>query len=646
MLHYKRANNILKYLIFNNYPIKISELEQIFNVKERTIKYDIKNINQEISKYNIKIKNIRNLGYMIILENKNDNLKDIYNKIFLNNNIYEQNLENSDDRIIYILKLLLFNDEYVNFYDLAQNMFISESTMNQDLKKLKSILKTFNLKLKTKSNIGTKLIGNEFDKREIITNYIIERKNDNYITYFTKNELEIFQNLNLEYIKRIVLEEFNKSYIVLHDFNLKNIISHFALSILRIKSKNIMTENIKYSNDENLNKIYSKFENIINNITIKLENEFNVKFNMVEKKYILLHFIKNSCDIEKDNIEKSKFIVDQMLNYIYNFYKFDLRDDTELHENLVNHINSVLYFKSLNIENRNPIMKTIRCNLNLAFEMAQTCANFALKNHNINLSNDDLGFIAIHLAVALEKFSPNVSKLNILIINTFKFQSSQLIKLQLENYYQNSIKIADIISYTKFNEYDLKNIDLIISDITIKTLDIPIINVGMQLVKNDFEKINFVISKKLQQEKFLNFFSKDLFFKKDFDDKLEAIDFISDKLYKKGIVYKNFKQNVIKREAISTTVIDEDIAIPHPIELCSKKTKLTVLISEKGILWDDDTKVKLLIFFSVKKEDFEDLKYIFKIFMQIIENYNLKKDIISSKNFDEFINHLNSINLY
>ena len=66
-----RKRNILKELMASNTPITAGYLGQILEVSSRTIREDIKDLNQILSKHGAEIKSTRGIGYELeIIETK------------------------------------------------------------------------------------------------------------------------------------------------------------------------------------------------------------------------------------------------------------------------------------------------------------------------------------------------------------------------------------------------------------------------------------------------------------------------------------------------------------------------------------------------------------------------------------------------
>ena len=134
----------------NNW-IDANELANIFNVSSRTVRNYVRNINRNYPKLIIS----SNKGYKID-QNK-------YNEF----NNYNVNFEDiNKERVQYILNQLLLKEE-VDVYDLADELTISDSSIEKAILLVKDYLHDFGMKIDRKRNI-IRLNGTESSKRQLI----------------------------------------------------------------------------------------------------------------------------------------------------------------------------------------------------------------------------------------------------------------------------------------------------------------------------------------------------------------------------------------------------------------------------------------------------------------------------------------------
>ena len=182
----QREMNILKYLIkkpSSNYK----ELAEIFQISERTIRNNVDKINLFLKKNKLEEIKIKN-GNLIF--NTSQEFSGIN---FLLDNSY---ILNQTERIE-ILKLLFCFSKDINLTKAADYLKVSRTTIKSDFEILKNEIKSLNLNVKYKQNIGFFISGNKKYirslKTEVFSKYIPIYIKELYLSNFDKIIYELFQ---------------------------------------------------------------------------------------------------------------------------------------------------------------------------------------------------------------------------------------------------------------------------------------------------------------------------------------------------------------------------------------------------------------------------------------------------------------------
>ena len=123
----ERQKSVVKYLRDIDEWVKGSELAKILDVTDRTIRNDIISINKFYDK-DIII-SVKGRGYKY-----ND-----FAKVSNTDNITDIGALIAIERWVYIVKKLIVFKEGINLFDLAEELFISESTLQNDIIKIKRV---------------------------------------------------------------------------------------------------------------------------------------------------------------------------------------------------------------------------------------------------------------------------------------------------------------------------------------------------------------------------------------------------------------------------------------------------------------------------------------------------------------------------
>ncbi|MEI0698835.1 PRD domain-containing protein [Brachyspira intermedia] len=612
-MNVKYIKEILSLLSADSY-ITAEALSKQLNVSEKTIRTKVKEINYELQKFNIKIESKPRYGYKLICDNY-DNFKSIDLILNINNDM--------DYRIRIIFKYLIeLDSEYIKSDDICDSLDISKTTLTNILKIMEYNLKYHNLKLERRPNYGIKLIGNEFD----IRNFII----CNYLNDF------LYENNMNEKLIGIIINFLNKYEIKFSEINLENFIQYINVSINRIKNNKFICD---CENDiiKDIAEEIRLSKELINHI----QNEIDIDFNDTEILFIAIHMAsKNLFSINENynSVIQDKFsdIIDKMLDMVYKNLKIDLRNNFNLILLLNQHMIPLDIRIRYNIFQKNPMLNDIKNNYSLSFLLASESAAILKDYYNKDISEDEIGYLALLFQIGLEETVESINKMNILIVcGSGKTTSNLLVtKYRKEfNDYIENIYAADLIG---LKDFDFSKIDYVFSTVPINLkLPVPIVYISNFLksddiinVKNTFESLNRNI--------ILDYYKEEMF-TTDIkgETKEEIIKNICEDIKKYKNIPDNFYELVMKREQLAETDIGNLVAIPHPIEVVTKDTFVYVAVLDKPILWQKNN-VQVVFLISVSNKN-DDLKNFYEYTINFLLNENSVKKLIENKTFENLI---------
>lgn len=638
MFPYNRLNEIFDYVRQDNI-ISVNRLASLLHVTDRTIRSDIQIINEILEKNGSKIKLKRKTGYYIEI---NDQEK--YNAFLYaikQNKMNNLELDTSQDRIKYLLNILLYSNNYISLDDLADKIYVSKNTLQNYIKTLKNIFLKYNLEYISKTNVGIKVIGNENDKRKCLVENVLSFNFQNYVTGFTKDEYTLFEGIDLDLLKQIIANKLTVAQIKTNDFNFKNLIIHFALMISRIQFD-------CYINTNNAIKIDDNYANFINDIAKEIEEAFDITISEGEKKYIYSHLVANTrLNDLVSNDNKIKALVEELLNNIYYDYNFDLRNDEILSHDLFLHFKSILNTKSLALNKRNPLLNTIKANFPLAFDITLTCITKIFNKPPYILTEDEIGYVSLHVGAAIERcFSGSLQRKSVILVCGSGQATTRMLEARLNVFFKDKIMIVHRASYNEFINYtkrELLNIDFVISTIPLKSNYVPTITVDFSLNNQNIEDISkFLTSISLDKMKKSNkFFDKNLFLHLDkIESKETLLKQMCHLMEEQNIVDNDYFDYVMERENLAKTNMNEIFALPHPMRLCAKDTKVAVAIIDEPLTWYKQDTVQIIFLLAIKQGDKQDIEHLYDIFIEIVNNPKLQQNIIHCHDFDSFINNL------
>jgi len=634
-----RMNQILRELMTADTPVTGSYLASVNEVTTRTIRDDIKNLDSLLNENGAKIISVISKGYKLEIWDK-QNFQRYLQSISVENSFYNKEAPKTpEDRVIYLIIRFLLSDHYIKLDDLADELYISKSTIQLDMKSVKEILQKYDITLEARPNYGLRAIGEEIKVRFCLSEYVLDRNRQSNSSLDTPLP-SIFFDENRMRIQEIILEEIKKYDITLSDIAINNLLIHIIIAHRRIKSGHYVAL-IHADMDEMTNQIEY---HVAKEIVKEVESLYEVTFPEQEVAYIAMHLLgtkmvsqkKGHIDhvIEEDIYKLVKFILAKMEEKL----ELGIEKDEELIFGISMHLKPAVNRIKYGMNIRNPMLSEIKNNYPLAYE-AGIIAGLAIKEYiGIEMDENEIGYLALHIGAAMERKKLQTGSKKCLVVCASGQGTAQLIYYRLKSYFGSNLEVVGTTEFYMLKQYNLKNIDFIVSSIPIKeSFDVPIIEVNAILKESDLKAIEKFIMQTKNNQPVLSFFKSELIFlKQKFDSKDEVFQFLYKQLMEKKLADETFLEAVYEREKVASTSFGNLVAIPHPITPQTEETFLCVCTLERPIIWNNSP-VQLIFLLCVKKDSQEDLQEMYEVLGQIIEDKAKVLKLLKASNNDEMI---------
>lgn len=617
-----RIKQIFDYLTLDYDYHTSKEIGEEMELSSKTIRKEINHLNSVIKDKGAIIESKPGVGFIFIIKDEEKF------KLFLKNDWYKYayyQQEDGDKNLRYenILRLFLFSNSYIKQYELSEVFHVSESQINKDIPYIRQILESYGINLISRPYYGMKIEGDEKNIRLAIKNEIGE---DPILFEDDKN-----RDLFIEIQKVIEDIDFGEDYYMPY-VSFKNLVIHIYISILRIKQKKYIISSKDFEE-----KIISSEEfKIANDIVDILQEKLKIEIPNQELTYITMHLIaKNTISNQEKLSNEILEISQEIIDEIYKVSKYDFRENIDFYFSLAMHLGPLINRIKYGFDMKNPVLSDIKEN-QVAFFIATIASNVISNHYNTRLSEDEIGYIALHIMTAMKYNS--YQKKDILVVCGSGNSSAQILKSQLESRFFKQINKLDLTDVYKINQYDLDSYDFIVSSIDLdKKTKTPIVNVDILFKQKDIVNIQKEL-KRSGTEEIVKIFNNSVFIRdvniKDMD---EAFEIISNKAHKltelsKGEIISQF----IQREALGSTALVKYVALPHILQQVDTESFSVILIAKKPFIWDGE-EVQLIYSLFVGKEPVDMSLYYEKLGNFLVNNKAITK-VIKVKNATEFMN--------
>ncbi len=607
----ERKAKVLNSILATDEWITANQLATITNVSPRTIKSYVKDINEHFPNAVIIASN---QGYKITNSNK-EKLKEEYKLAHLAN---VQNI---------ILGKLLVNsnqqESFLDVYKLATEMKYSEQFIRNKLSKLKVIVNQYNLELKHQKSKYW-LVGSERDKRKLQSQLLYQELNLNFIDEQIISKF--FPKINGSLLKVMIKQEleYHKQY--MNTFLLNTALLHLAILIDRCQKQPKL----------------AKCKTILSSQFIDfLENEYQISLQQADLDEIvdILDLDSKQFAVNIETIIKAD-AVEQLLANIEMYVPFKF-EDQNLKKRMANHLENFYFRAKNNKVQKNPMKELIKIRSPLVYEAAYYALMQFCKKYNLVCTDDEVGFIAIHIGLEIEFQNKVANKIVIDIYCPSYFGLGMELKNKLEKHLdndmyvrhiyeqeplENKINDAILVSLVKLS-FQAKHVVIISPFLT--SIDLKHVAKEITMYKNDLKRSALMqMMSELADERYFWQIDKPL-------TKDEALKMMYNKLLDNQLIDFDFCTNVDEREQLSSTAFNL-VALPHALEYDANQSVIAILVNYSKIKWSDDT-VQIIMLLVTKSSDKKIFIDLFEILSNFFEDTILQARLTNVSSLEQFI---------
>ena len=627
----KRQNMIMT--IMNNQKDWIvgKDLAKLLNVSDRTIRNDIAAINEFYADTMIE-SNIRK-GYRIQGEKVKRFTEETKKEI----------PETGEERRWLILKTLVEHNQ-VNIYQLADQMCISEFSLENDMNKIRKLLDNYQgLKVIRQSNM-LQLSGEEREKRHLYEELISYKISGNL--WNLNKVAENFMRFDLLKVKELLKDIFEEFHYQMNEIRIPTLLIHVGVILERNFACHFLKEDEeqqgKYGREEyEISRHF--FEKIGARLSLQVREAEICDF------AIYLEHGKRKGYCEEEQLQGlASDLVQHIIVEIREHFDIDFSEDREFRLGLEVHTVSLLKRHYANVEIDHTCLEEVKRKYPLIFEMGVWVCKIMEEHLNIIISENEISFIALHLGSAYERANLR-RKYRCLLICPHNQTVKDLCIQKIVNRFQDRMEIVGCMSYFEESLIREKNLDLILTTQPVAhALDIETTEISMFFAHTD-EAAVFQTLNRLDQIRYRNNFQffilnliREEFFTANMavEEPEKIISDMCDKLYARGYVKENFKEGVLKRERLSSTSFFHGFAIPH--NMSHQETihsAISTAILKQPVQWGS-YEVRFVLLLAITEENRNFLKIFFDWLDDIVSNPEKFARLLEVQDYQSFVNTL------
>ncbi len=459
------------------------DIARVVGINRRQVRSEISNVKEILSALGYTLDSKRSKGYRILERDKITALQN-YVRGYSHN---EQSFYTPAGRRDFMMETLVMNDNtYVKLDELADALFVSRSTINNDLQILTAIIEQRGCRVETKPRRGIRLVGSEKNKRILLCDclYNINTQNNSHSAF-----LELFMDPHGT-LEHSILQIMKNQNIVMSDMAMCDFLLYLTVVCLRVNTGHMLEESPDVSRIIGHNEF-----NTAALIAVRISQYLGILLNEHEVNQIAIKIIANhsSTALERHYFDElTSDILNESVRRIQKLIGIRLRSMDYLAQ-FANYIDSALIILSFKEKVRNPYYQTIRENYPLAYDLSVIVKSVFLDLSGYNLSSSFMAFFTVFFNtwIQMKRYRPR----RVLLLSSLGIGAANSITKELQVHFGDELTVKKTAGYYELPDEDLNEYDLVISTMPIlRQLSIPSVVISQFMTNDDLSRIETTVT--------------------------------------------------------------------------------------------------------------------------------------------------------
>lgn len=392
-----------------------------------------------------------------------------------------------EERVAAILMRLLMETQPQKIYSFTRNLGITDTTVGSDLNHCEKWLAENGVPLVRKPGVGIYVEADEWLRRRALVRLYYEQAESHKYKLDNKapalcgipdafDSRKLFPPVFLSQIERLLDSIPELAGMIQNDRGRKALALHLYLLLLRVSQGAGIEEQAGVC-------AYAAAGSLANILICALEAHFSIRIPNGERFYLssVLQSSQGLSGIsDRESERQAARIAERMILRAQARTGVMIDPAAGFTEALQRHLVPTIARLSMGLDIRNPILEDVKAHYGELYDLAQECAKELVDELHTEVPDSEIGYLAVHLGVALEDSrSYSSRRCRAIICCPSGMVTAQLLSLRIKREFSD-IEVKDVVSTAKLDSAQLErdSIEMIISTVQLPQVDLPSVQVS------------------------------------------------------------------------------------------------------------------------------------------------------------------------
>ncbi|MGL9749780.1 BglG family transcription antiterminator [Enterococcus sp. DIV0170] len=475
-----RTAKILRIFITSDYPVTLEQLEEEFHTSSRTIRNELREINLLLRTNQLpEVKNLRKKGYHLLLDK--DQKQRLLDQM---DSAEEEHYLDRESRIFDLILSFSLGKNATFLYQKEEAYQISKSSLDEDMRRVRNILKEYGIEVLSVPKQGILLQGAERSIRTMIYDVI----NTSVGVISPQGEQEASVNLTIlhHYISPQLLKKLEQLYVDSVDKMEDAIYRNQLLVFTAVWLSRYMREDLIASSAwEAADTPQSDIRDFVTAIC----DAFQLSPPEVEIKYIVFMLNTfNSRDMN-NSIEwvQAQLLSIQLMQFVEEKTKIPFsRKEEMLQEGLYKHLVGLINRVKSDIQIVNPLKENVKKNYGNIYSAIRHFTPSIEQVTGKQITEDEIAFLTIHFSTSVSAINQDLHYIyKAVVICNHGVATGKLLSENLKELF--NIEVLAVLSSRELDLIEKLDVDLIFSTVAIHYSKKPVLELE-PIIKEESKK--------------------------------------------------------------------------------------------------------------------------------------------------------------
>ena len=475
-----RTAKILRIFITSDYPVTLEQLEEEFHTSSRTIRNELREINLLLRTNQLpEVKNLRKKGYHLLLDK--DQKQRLLDQM---DSAEEEHYMDRESRIFDLILSFSLGKNATFLYQKEEAYQISKSSLDEDMRRVRNILKEYGIEVLSVPKQGIVLQGAERSIRTMIYDVI----NTSVGVISPQGEQEASVNLTIlhHYISPQLLKKLEQLYVDSVDKMEDAIYRNQLLVFTAVWLSRYMREDLIASSAwEAADTPQSDIRDFVTAIC----DAFQLSPPEVEIKYIVFMLNTfNSRDMN-NSIEwvQAQLLSIQLMQFVEEKTKIPFsRKEEMLQEGLYKHLVGLINRVKSDIQIVNPLKENVKKNYGNIYSAIRHFTPSIEQVTGKQITEDEIAFLTIHFSTSVSAINQDLHYIyKAVVICNHGVATGKLLSENLKELF--NIEVLAVLSSRELDLIEKLDVDLIFSTVAIHYSKKPVLELE-PIIKEESKK--------------------------------------------------------------------------------------------------------------------------------------------------------------